>query len=87
MRLLKKLSQLLCASALAALSMTVAAQTTGVGYVKTVAGDAYDIEDTVRGWFPELPAEVTYVLDKFFQGLRCGTVADEHETYLGVTVA
>lgn len=41
MRLLKKLSQLLCASALAALSMTVAAQTTGVGYVKTVAGDAW----------------------------------------------
>ena len=54
---------------------------------ETVAGDAYDIEDTVRGWFPKLPAEVTYVLDKFFQGLRCGTVADEHETYLGVTVA
>lgn len=54
---------------------------------ETVTGDAYDIEDTVRGWFPEPPAEVTYVLDKFFQGLRCGTVADEHETYLGVTVA
>ena len=54
---------------------------------ETVTGDAYDIKDTVRGWFPEPPAEVTYVLDKFFQGLRCGTVADEHETYLGVTVA
>lgn len=54
---------------------------------ETVTGDAYDIEDTVRDWFPEPPAEVTYVLDQFFQGLRCGTVADEHETYLGVTVA
>ena len=54
---------------------------------ETVTGDAYDIEDTVRGWFPEPRAEVTYVLDQFFQGLRCGTVADEHETYLGVTVA
>ena len=54
---------------------------------ETVTGDAYDIEDTVRGWFPEPPAEVAFVLDQFFQGLRCGTVADEHETYLGVTVA
>ena len=52
-----------------------------------VTGDAYAVEDTVLGWFPEPLAEVAFVLDQFFQGLRCGTVADEHETYLGVTVA
>ena len=54
---------------------------------ETVTGDACAVEDTVRDWFPEPPAEVAFVLDQFFQGLRCGTVADEHETYLGVTVA
>lgn len=54
---------------------------------ETVTGDACSVEDTVRGWFPEQPAEVAFVLDQFFEGLRCGTVADQHETYLGVTVA
>ena len=54
---------------------------------ETVTGDAYAVEDTVRGWFPEPPADVTFVLDQFFEGLRCGTVADEHETYLGLKVA
>ena len=54
---------------------------------ETVTGDAYAVEDTVRGWFPEPPADVTFVLDQFFAGLRCGTVADQHETYLGLKVA
>lgn len=53
---------------------------------ETVIGDAYAVEDTVRGWFPEPPTEVIYVLDLLFEGLRCGTVADEHETYLGLKV-
>ena len=54
---------------------------------ETVTGDAYAVEDTVRGWFPEPPVEVAFVLDKFFEGLRCGTVADWHGTYLGLKVA
>ena len=41
MRLLQKISHTLCAAALAALSMAAAAQNAGVGYVKTVTGDAW----------------------------------------------
>ncbi len=41
MRLLQKILHTLCAAALAALSMAAAAQNAGVGYVKTVTGDAW----------------------------------------------
>jgi hypothetical protein len=41
MRLLPKMSHFMCAAALAALSVAAAAQSTGVGYVKTVTGDAW----------------------------------------------
>lgn len=53
----------------------------------TVTGDAYAVEDTVRAWYPEPPAAVAYVLGQLFVGLRYGTVADEHVTYLGLKVA
>lgn len=36
----------------------------------TVTGDVYDIEDTIRGWFPEAPAEVTEAIDDFMVFLR-----------------
>ena len=41
MRLLQRIPRYLCAAAMAALSMAAVGQNTGVGYVKTVTGDAW----------------------------------------------
>lgn len=54
----------------------------------TVTGDVYDIEDTIRGWFPDAPAGVTEALDEFMLFLRDQRPSyTEAGTYLGLTVA
>lgn len=54
----------------------------------TVTGDVYDIEDTIRGWFPDAPAGVTEALDEFMLFLRDPRPSyTEAGTYLGLTVA
>ena len=54
----------------------------------TVTGDVYDIEDTIRGWFPDAPEEVAEAIDEFMLFLRDPRPSyTEAGTYLGLTVA
>lgn len=53
----------------------------------TITGDVYDIEDTIRGWFPKAPAEVTEALDEFMVFLRNPRPGyTEAGTFLGLTI-
>ena len=53
----------------------------------TVTGTVYDIEDTIRGWFPDAPEEVAEALDEFMLFLRDPRPSyTEAGTYLGLTV-
>lgn len=53
----------------------------------TVTGTVYDIEDTIRGWFLEAPANTTKVLDDLIDSMRARYVNTEAAAYLGLTVA
>lgn len=53
----------------------------------TVTGTARDIEDTIRGWFPEAPADVTGALDDLIGSMRARYVNTDAATALGLTVA
>lgn len=53
----------------------------------TVTGDVYDIEDTIRGWFPEAPADVTEALDGLIGSMRARYVNTDAAAALGLTVA
>ena len=53
----------------------------------TVTGDVYDIEDTIRGWFPEAPADVTEALDALTLSLRAGRPDANAAAALGLTIA
>ena len=53
----------------------------------TVTGDVYDIEDTIRGWFPEAPADVTEALDDLIGSMRARYVNTDAAAALGLTVA
>lgn len=52
----------------------------------TTTGDAYDTEDTVRGWYPDASAEVTDMLDTLFASLRAGRPDSDTEAALGLTI-
>ena len=53
----------------------------------TVTGTVYDIEDTIRGWFLEAPANITKALDDLIDSMRARYVNTEAAAYLGLTVA
>ena len=53
----------------------------------TVTGDVYDIEDTIRGWFPESPADVTEALDDLIGSMRARYVNTDAAAALDLTVA
>ena len=53
----------------------------------TVTGTARDIEDTIRGWFPEAPAEATEALDTRIDSMRARYVNTDVAVALGLTVA
>ena len=53
----------------------------------TVTGDVYDIEDTIRGWFPEAPADVTEALDDLIGSMRSRYVNTNAAAYICLTVA
>lgn len=53
----------------------------------TVTGDIYDIEDTIRGWFPEAPADVTEALDDLIGSMRARYVNTDAAAALNLTVA
>lgn len=53
----------------------------------TVTGNVYDIEDTIRGWFPEAPADVTEALDDLIGSMRARYVNTDAAAALGLTVA
>ena len=53
----------------------------------TITGTVYDIEDTIRGWFPEAPAEVTEALDTLALSLRAGRPDATAAAALGLTIA
>ena len=53
----------------------------------TITGTVYDIEDTVRGWFLEAPANITKALDDLSGSMRARYVNTEAAAYLGLTVA
>ena len=53
----------------------------------TVTGTVYDIEDTIRGWFPEAPADVTEALDDLIGSMRARYVNTDAAAALGLTVA
>ena len=53
----------------------------------TVTGDVYDIEDTIRRWFPEAPAHIREALDDLIGSMRARYVNTEAAAYLGLTVA
>lgn len=52
----------------------------------TVTGTARDIEDTIREWFPEAPAEVTKALDTLALSLRAGRPDANAAAALGLTI-
>ena len=52
----------------------------------SVTGTVYDIEDTIRGWFPDAPAEVTKALDTLALSLRAGRPDTNAAAALGLTV-
>lgn len=53
----------------------------------TVTGTARDIEDTIRGWFPEAPADVTEALDTLTLSLRASRPDANAAAALGLTIA
>lgn len=53
----------------------------------TITGTVYDIEDTIRGWFPKAPADVTGALDGLIGSMRSRYVNTDAATALGLTVA
>ena len=53
----------------------------------TVTGDVYGIEDTIRGWFPEAPADVTEALDDLIGSMRARYVNTDAAAALDLTVA
>ena len=53
----------------------------------TVTGTIYDIEDTIRGWFPEAPADVTEALDDLIGSMRSRYVNTNAAAYICLTVA
>lgn len=53
----------------------------------TITGTVYDIEDTIREWFPEAPADVTEALDDLIGSMRARYVSTEAAAYLGLTIA
>ena len=53
----------------------------------TITGTARDIEDTIRGWFPEAPADVTKALDDLISSMRSRYVNTDAAAALGLTVA
>ena len=53
----------------------------------TITGTVYDIEDTIREWFPEAPADVTEALDTLTLSLRAGRPDANAAAALGLTIA
>ena len=53
----------------------------------TITGTVYDIEDTIRGWFPKAPADVTEALDALIGSMRARYVNTDAAAALGLTVA
>ena len=53
----------------------------------TITGTVYDIEDTIRGWFPKAPADVTKALDDLIGSLRAGRPDANAAAALGLTIA
>lgn len=52
----------------------------------SVTGTVYDIEDTIRGWFPEAPANITEALDDLIGSMRSLYVNTDAAAYLGLTI-
>lgn len=52
----------------------------------TVTGTARDVEDTIRGWLPEAPVEVTEALDTLTLSLRAGRPDANAAAALGLTI-
>ena len=52
----------------------------------TITGTVYDIEDTIRGWFPESPVDVTEALDTLTFSLRAGRPDANAAAALGLTI-
>lgn len=53
----------------------------------TATGTARDIEDTIRGWFPKAPADVTNALDDLICSMRARYVNTDAAAALGLTIA
>lgn len=53
----------------------------------TITGTVYGIEDTIRGWFPEAPTDVTYALDDLIGSMRAGRPDANAAAALGLTIA
>lgn len=53
----------------------------------TITGTVYDIEDTIRGWFPKAPADVTEALDDLIGSMRAGRPDANAAAALGLTIA
>ena len=53
----------------------------------TITGTVYDIEDTIRGWFPKAPADVTEALDDLIGSMRARYVNTDAAAALNLTVA
>lgn len=52
----------------------------------TVTGDRFEVIDTIHGWYPDAPAEISAAIDDLDAQLAAGVHEDATTTLLGLTV-